>query len=62
MGLNPWFLLNAGDVAEAEALDRQRSGNPRVDRMDARTTDGDQTHVLKSMRYNGYDLIWQGAS
>ena len=34
----------------------------RTDRMYLWTTGSDQEHVLNYEHYNGYDLIWRGAS
>ena len=36
----------AGDVANRGALDQDEARSRRVDHVDARTTDGDQKHVL----------------
>ena len=47
--------MNAGHVAKGEASDSRRIGNPRVDRVDAWTTNHDQSTCIKRKNYNGSD-------
>ena len=49
-------------MAQGEALDRRRSGNPRVDRVDAWTTDQSIAHMPIKKSYNGHDSITGGVS
>ena len=48
--------MNAGHVEKGEASDRQRLGNLRVDRVDARTINHDQSTCVNSRGYNGFDV------
>ena len=47
--------MNAGHMAKGEASDRRRIGNPRVNRMDARSTESNQSTWLNEKSYNGSD-------
>ena len=49
------IFINAGHVANGEALDRRRLGNPCVDHVDAQTTNHDQSTCTNEGDYTGSD-------
>ena len=55
VGLRPTQFFCAGHVAKREVSDRRRIGNPRVDRVDSRSTGSHQRTCFNSKSYNGSD-------